>query len=183
LDWSGWDRKWWGVLFTVPDEKSPQRHSIRKKLIAYRFANLYPGFWIRPAHPKERIAHHLGTLVESRYCTLIQFDFYQPITKAEVDKLWKVEAANCKFTEIINLIAEHMRSSDNYSPVDALKNKILVGNEIVNALFSDPLLPYEYLPDDWKAEELRQLFIAFDDKMTQISEPLTNKIFSSGLME
>lgn len=178
LDWSGWDRKWWGVLFTVPDEKSPQRHAIRKKLIAYRFANLYPGFWIRPVHPEERIAHHLSTLIENKHCTLIQFDFYQAVTKADVDKLWKVEAVNCVFKETINLVSEHMQKLGGYSPEEGLKSRILVGNEIVNALFRDPLLPDEYLPEDWKAEELRQLFTAFDKKMTQVAEPYTNSPIS-----
>ncbi len=178
LDWSSWDKRWWGILFTVPDMKNPQRYAIRKKLIAYRFINLYPGFWIRPLHPKERIQDHLQSLIDSKNCTLIRFDFYQEVTKGDISRIWKLDEINHSFEAVIKTVREHLDAAEAYTPEEGLKYKLLVGNEIVNALFCDPMLPDEFLPDEWKGDELRKLFMEFDKRMSLIAKPYVDKVFN-----
>lgn len=181
LDWSQWDGSWWGILFTVPNMEKTQRHSIRKKLLAYRFTSLYPGFWIRPLHPKEKIDIHLESLINNEYCTLIRFDFFREITKEEISRIWRIDEVMHSFEAIIEIVREHLDRARGYTPEEGLKYKLLVGNEIVNALFADPMLPDEFLPSNWKGDELRTLFRDFDLTMTDIAKPYVNKIFNAKL--
>lgn len=59
----------------------------------------------------------------------------------------------------------------------ALVEKMVVGDEIVNILFKDPLLPEVFLPEEWKGKELRQGFIEWDNEVTNISRPYFWRIF------
>lgn len=181
LDWSQWDGSWWGILFTVPNMEKAQRHSIRKKLLAYRFTNLYPGFWIRPLHPKEKIEMHLETLINNEYCTLIRFDFFREITNEEISRIWRLDEVMHSFEAVIETVREHLDRAQEYTPEEGLKYKLLVGNKIVNALFADPMLPDEFLPSHWKGDELRTLFRDFDSTMTDIARPYVNKIINAKL--
>lgn len=176
LDWSQWDNEWWGLLFSVPDLQNPQRHKIRKKLIAYRFASLYPGFWIRPLHSYEKIQEHFQPFIDSGNCKLIRFKFDQDITKEEITRLWKLEETNATIKATIKLVQEHLNRAEEYKPEQGLIYKFMVGNDIIKAIFKDPMLPDVFLTDDWKGNELRQLFITFDKAMTKIAKPYIDKV-------
>lgn len=179
LDWSQWDGRWWGVLFSVPNIESAQRNAIRTKLVAYRFANLYPGFWIRPLHQKEKIENCLESLIGSEYCTFIDFNFYHEITKDDVSRIWKTNEINNKFKTVLETVRVHIDKAAAYTPEEGLKYKMLIGNEIVNALFSDPMLPDMYLPSPWMGDELRAAFGNFDNTMTEIARPYIQKVINT----
>ncbi|MEN6411301.1 MAG: PaaX family transcriptional regulator C-terminal domain-containing protein [Veillonellales bacterium] len=179
LDWDQWDREWWGFLFSVPDLQNQHRHKIRKKIVAYRFANYYPGFWIRPLNSDEKIGEHLQPLINTGNCALIKFRFEKEITKEEVAKLWKLNNINEALGTTIRDVEEHLSVAEKYKPEQGLLYKFLVGNDIVNALFNDPLLPDEFLPDNWKGKQLRRLFITFDKTMTRIAKPYIDKHFQN----
>lgn len=78
---------------------------------------------------------------------------------------------------VIKLVEEHLSRAKDYTPEQGLQFKFLIGNEIVNALFNDPMLPEEFIPDDWKGNELRRLFMEFDETMTQLARPYVDRIF------
>lgn len=175
LDWSQWDREWWGLLFSVPGPQNQQRHRIRKKLVAYRFASLYSGFWIRPLNCQERVQDRLSSLIDTENCSLIRFKFDQEITKENVAKLWKIAQINEIFAAMTELIEENLCKAGEYNPEQGLLYKLLIGNEIVNAPFNDPMLPDEFLPNNWKGKQLRKLFVTFDKTMTRIARPYVDQ--------
>lgn len=177
LNWSQWNMQWWGLLFSVPDMQNQQRHKIRKKLVAHRFANYYSGFWIRPIHPDEKIQENFQSLIHTGNCTLIQFKFEQEITINKIKTIWKLDDVNALFETTIKYVNEHLDMACVYTPEQGLFFKFMVGNDIINALFHDPLLPNEFLPDNWKGNELRQLLIKFDKTMTAIAKPYVEKVY------
>ena len=65
------------------------------------------------------------------------------------------------------------------NPQQAFREKILEGNSIVNALFKDPMLPDEFLPVNWKANELRQDFSHYMKTLNSQSKPFVEKIFAN----
>jgi len=177
LNWDNWDGKWWGIIFSVPEINKEARHKIRKKLTAYRFASLHPGFWIRPRNKNEKIEVKLKKVFEDNYCNVIIFDYFKEIEKKEIIKLWKLDKINDSFIEGLDLIHNKLKIIKNISLIEALKEKMVTGNTIIKILFADPLLPDIFLPDNWIGVELKKAFHDFDKIMTDISKPYWIKIF------
>lgn len=90
-DWSHWDKTWIAAVFSVPQKQKELRYKFRKKLTAYRFAPFYPGFWIKPFHPKEKTIQALESFSETDFFSLIKFSHIKELTKEKVNELWDLE--------------------------------------------------------------------------------------------
>ncbi len=175
LNWDDWDRSFWGVIFSVPVNN--KRHYIRTKLKKYRFASMYPGFWIRPINKKENIPESLQSIISAQYCSLIRFYNQNELGKSQVEEMWNLGSVNNGFKKGINIIENSLRKLENINAEQALVERMITGDSIVNMLFKDPMLPEKYLPQDWSAEHLRSLFKEFDKKAADISMPYWKQIF------
>jgi DNA-binding transcriptional regulator PaaX len=177
LDWSNWDDKWWGIIFSVPEENSIERYKIRKKLSVYRFASAYPGFWIRPVNEIEKIEIRLSNIFTNKHCHVIQFKNYHKISKEKISHIWELDNINSGFMDGLTLIKGKKDKIEHFNSKEALVEKMSVGDIIVNLLFKDPLLPSVFLPESWKAGELRREFFNWDKQVTEIAKPYWEKIF------
>ncbi|MCP4129806.1 MAG: hypothetical protein GY754_02200 [bacterium] len=176
LGWSSWDNSWWGILFSVPNIEKSKRYDIRKKLSEYRFASLYPGFWIRPLNPAENLETSLADIFHNDHCKAIRFSHFDDISTAEVSSLWKLDDINKQFEYGLTLIEEKRSRMHNFNPEQALVEKMIVGDTIVNILFSDPLLPGQFLPNNWKGEPLKKEFFSWNKEITEISRAYWSKV-------
>lgn len=176
ISWDGWDRAYWGVAFSVPDSHADIRHYIRKKLTKYRFACMNPGLWIRPAHPAEAIPDTFSNILSSGYCRLISFANYTEFTPEEMRRMWSLGTVNDGMIRAIALLDTAQARLPFLSPEAALVEKMTVGDAAVNALFLDPMLPPEFLPDGWAGDDLREKFLHFDRAATAQSKPYWEKI-------
>jgi phenylacetic acid degradation operon negative regulatory protein len=177
INWDKWDNRWIGAAFSVPDSQKAFRHKIRKKLSAYRFAALYPGFWIRPYNKKENLQKYLNNLTENGFCTFIIFNCTEELKKETTNRIWKLNKINKEFINILKILLKEEKQINAISPVNALKRKIITGNKIVPVLFKDPLLPQSLLPDNWKGQELREKFLNWDKKISEVSKSYWIMIF------
>lgn len=177
LNCSRWDNSWLGVLFSVPDIKKSERYYIRKKLLAYRFVSLYPGFWIRPFNKKENIKESLKNLIENKYCRMIRFQYFNGLSNKEVAKLWKLNEINKSFINGLRIIKRSRDKLEKLLPKQALIEEMIVGNKIVKILFKDPLLPKNFLLKDWRGEELKEEFSIWIKEIKKISKPYWEKVF------
>jgi len=177
LDRSRWNNSWWGMLFSVPDIKKSKRYYIRKKLLAYRFVSLYPGFWIRPFNEKENIKDSLKNLIGNKFCRIIKFYYFYNISNEEVKKLWKLDEVNRSFKYGLRIIKKSREKLKTLSPDKGLIEEIIVGGKIVKILFKDPLLPKKFLSIDWQGEELKEKFSIWIKEIKKISKPYWEKIF------
>jgi phenylacetic acid degradation operon negative regulatory protein len=174
LDWKNWDKSFWGVVFSVPETKKAERHNIRKNLLAYRFAMFSKGFWIRPYHEQEKF---IKNIFLHKHCHLSKFYNVKDLPAAVISRLWDLKAVNQSFLKALRLLDNKNKELKDYSPAQALIEKMLVGEHMIHAIFKDPLLPDMYLPDNWKADQLRKEFFNWDKAATAASRPYWEKVF------
>jgi phenylacetic acid degradation operon negative regulatory protein len=179
VDWSGWDESWWGVLFSVPELEKEERYRIRKKLTAYRFAPLFAGTWIRPSHPKDKMEMRLQSIRRSPHCRMIRFEVMADMTKTEVVRLWKLDTVNKAFQKGLEKIQRSRKSLANLSPERAFVAGMETSSEIVNILFSDPLLPERFLPKSWKGNALREAFKEWNQVSSERSRPFWENVLKN----
>jgi phenylacetic acid degradation operon negative regulatory protein len=170
-DWSGWDGSYRGILFSLPSGKANARYRLTRKLALYRFAPLFPGFWIRPCRSGEQADAQLAALLADPHCRTLRFHPDVPITSAEADGLWDVSGAAAVMREALKLAEADLATERALTPEAAFVRKLATGERLVTALFRDPLLPRGFLPPDWPAQRLRRLFTRFDAVMTKRSRP------------
>lgn len=169
-DWSSWKGEWHGALFSIPESRRKERHSLRVKLGAYRFARWYGGFWVHPAGEGDPFSGE--SLPQVR---LIKLKPQTPIGPEEADSMWHLSAIVKDQKKAVSLLKT--RSDGSRDPALALKERIDLGNRIVPLIFRDPLLPPELLPQDWLGDTLRRKFREQDALLLEESRPYWEKIF------
>lgn len=174
-EWKNWNGKWWGLTFSLPGLKKNERYELRKRLKAYRFAFLYPGFWIRPFHDKEKISKKMEKMVDQKYCKLLLFRFHHETDINEIQKIWNISSINEEYEQGLHYLKNI--KTYNIDPTTALILKMKLGDYLVKLLFKDPLLPPRFLPDNWKGGILRKKFFEYDHVLTENSKPYWKKIF------
>ena len=179
VDWSGWDESWWGVLFSVPELEKEERYRIRKNLTAYRFAPLFAGTWIRPRHPKDKMENRLQSIRRSPHCRMIRFEVIADMSKIEAGRLWRLDNVNKAFQKGLDKIDKSMKSIQNLPPEKAFVMGMETSSEIVDTLFSDPLLPEQFLPRSWKGNDLREAFKEWTQLSSEQSRPFWEKVLKN----
>jgi phenylacetic acid degradation operon negative regulatory protein len=175
-DWSEWNRQWWGVCFSISETDKQDRYKIRKKLINYHFKPLYSGIWIRPYNIKQNIPEVLNSDYITKSARIIQFKPEVEFTKEFISSLWNIRNINTGFITGLQLINKKSKFN-SMKPEQAFFNMMIIGGQIVKILFSDPVLPDCYLPDSWKANELRDKFNGFITTSREVSRSFWEKIF------
>ena len=173
-DWKDWNNQWWGFLYSLPAADKSLRHTIRAKLSAYRFVSLYSGCWIRPLRKIEKIDEKLSGFIGSGYGHLVNMTFAVELSPEKVCQLWDLPSVINEFDRGLELISSSLEMLKNADAGEAFRLKMLTGNEIVQILFKDPLLPDCYLPENWKGSDLRRMFAIWEDSVSVKSKLYLN---------
>ncbi len=174
--WKGWNGSWWGLLFSLPVNSSRERYYLKKKLAYYRFAIRFPGFWIRPKNMQEKIELAFRHNLDSAQIELIEFSFSHDLRQELVCSLWNIEAISGEFVTIMKSVAQKMAILQTMSPEEVFAEKMVTGDQMMNLLSKDPLLPRRFLPENWPGKGLRKMFNEWDLETTRLSEPFWQKI-------
>ena len=178
-DWQGWDGRFWGMLFSVPAQQAQARHRIRTKLVKRRFACQYPGFWVRPMRSSERVPEVFAAETATPHCRLIRFEHQEALTAAQAQELWQTDAVAARIKSGLTALERARLALRGVPAPQALIEKMTVGSEIAGILADDPLLPPQYLPENWAADALRHAWRAFDRDATAASRPYWQEVFES----
>ncbi|MCK5149234.1 hypothetical protein KAR48_20940 [bacterium] len=175
-DWEDWDETWWGVLFSVPEIDKEQRHRIRTLLGVYRFVPLYAGIWICPAHQDDEIEERFSSIRMNPHCRLVRLQMLDLISRKDATRLWKLDQVNSTFSAALNHLYKSDKEIKVLSPESAFVMHMKLGEQIVNALAVDPLLPAAFLPDDWLGDRLKTSFNEWSRMMQAKSESFWGNI-------
>jgi DNA-binding transcriptional regulator PaaX len=168
-DWTGWDGSFWISAFSLPDSRS--RHRVRKKLLAYRFRALYPGFWIRPFHPDERMEEPFREFLRMGGFDLFRGTSLGELSPKRMAELYDLHDTAGKIRKILSALRRSHRSIPSLSPEAVFIRWLRMGDVVVKTLVRDPLLPPKFLPPHWPAPELRRVFRRWNTLCAERSAP------------
>jgi phenylacetic acid degradation operon negative regulatory protein len=168
-----WDGHWTLVAFSLPQEQSGQRRSLRGQLRWLGYAPLYDGLWISPdtlsPTVKDRlVAAALGAMTVFRGRHV---DVASDFARNPIDA-WDIAG-----------IAQHYESFiRHWGPlVPRVKKGKIAGAEAVKARTEimdtyrqfpliDPQLPVQLMPPGWPRTRARELFVAVYDGLAAPAE-------------
>jgi phenylacetic acid degradation operon negative regulatory protein len=168
-----WDGHWTVVAFSLPEEQSTRRRSLRAQLRWLGFAPLYDGLWVSPDAPNPTVTQRLaavafGTMTVFRAA---QVDLEGSTNRSPVDA-WDIDA-----------IARHYENFDRqWRPLlPRVRRGRITGAAAVRARTQimetyrhfpllDPQLPTVLLPPEWPRAQARELFVAIYDGLAEQAE-------------
>jgi phenylacetic acid degradation operon negative regulatory protein len=168
-----WDGYWTLVAFSLPEEQSTQRRSLRAQLRWLGFAPLYDGLWVSPDAPNPTVTKRLSdfafgamTVFRAAQVDLDASGNRNPVEAWDIDAIaqhyedfdrqWRPLLPRVRRGQITGAAAVRARTQimDTYRHIPLL----------------DPQLPTELLPSGWPRARARELFAAIYDGLAEPAE-------------
>lgn len=149
---SKWDKKWYIVVFDVPEHKRQIRDVLRNKLKALGFGMLQASVWISP-YPclgdVEEIVKLYNLKPYVLYAVSKKVGRYN--AKELAGKVWELKNINKKYKQFLE---KHKKFEKEFRVEDLNKLKF----SYLSILQIDPQLPKGLLPDDWAGDKAYKIF-------------------------
>lgn len=150
-----WDQVFRLVIYDIEEENKKIRDIFRQKIKQLGFGMVQKSVWVTPYDFLQDFQeflknHHL----ENKVILIETKNFYVGDLKEFAKKVWSLEKINKGYKEIYNALLEYKslnKKRDRYKNLNTLRKKIIF------LYLEDPFLPYEFLPDDWMGEKVREL--------------------------
>ncbi|MCA4132487.1 PaaX family transcriptional regulator C-terminal domain-containing protein [Arthrobacter sp. M4] len=174
---------WLLASFSVPEAQRAQRNKIRTGLSRMGFGNVAPGLCIAP---KKLFTEAMDFVVRNDLKDYVEFFFSSPAgpgeLKNKVAEWWDLQSLEQYYAEFIDAHTAELtewkkrkdRSESTYR--DAFKTYIPMVTQWRRLPFLDPELPLEFLPEQWKGTEARQLFYDLHGILGPLSARHANRI-------
>lgn len=162
-----WDGMWELAIVSVGRRSATDRLELRKAAIALHLAELREGVWIRPDNlDPQRFPESRAVLDEQ--CTR----FHGAASDIAADKMRSLFSLDRWTDDAMALIDAMNVALDTSKNDDSTENaafEFALSIAVVRHLQLDPLLPVEFLGDDWPGPTLRstcrRLYDAFNQRM------------------
>lgn len=168
-----WDGCWTLVAFSLPEEQSARRRSLRAQLRWLGFAPLYDGLWLSPDAPNATVTERLsavalGTLTVFR---ATQVELAATTNRNPVDA-WDVDAIARHYEDFDRqwrpLLPQVRRRQVSGAAAVRARTQIMDAYRHIPLL--DPQLPIDLLPPGWPRTRSRELFVAIYDGLAEPAE-------------
>lgn len=146
-----WDKKWYVVIFDIPESLKYKRDIFRQKLKQLGFGQLQQSVWISPFNYIHNVAEIIQQLDLEFYAILSITDKLGLEESQQLaERIWKLDEINQSYEKFI-------------SEYSYLKNvsKFSLKIDFFSIVKKDPQLPRELLPHNWKGEEAFNFYQKF----------------------
>lgn len=183
------------VIFSVPESQRNRRYELRTELTSYGFGMVAGGVAVGPQFVVERVMERLHELDLHEYVDYFRADY---IPKADirqkVSQWWDLDALDEQYTGFLQLYVGRLGRWK-----DKLENPETSGEELQEVEreafefyvplltrwrrfpYRDPNLPFEYLPDGWKAPQAKKTFLALNALLAPVAERYAYRILGASV--
>jgi phenylacetic acid degradation operon negative regulatory protein len=139
-----WDGTWEMALVAAPSRALSERVDFRRRMTAYRLAELREGVWMRPDNLVREVAPAPDYFTFTR-CRC-------PDDRQVAALLWDLPAWAAEAERLCAALDGTRDLSLGYT----------VTTEVLRHIITDPNLPPELLPEGWPGQRLRDRYTAYD---------------------
>lgn len=149
-----WDGKWRIVVFDITEKEHRLRDYLREKLVSLGFGRLQESVYVTPLDVLADLKEFLKE--KDLYGKAIVFEAKELFSlnpKIIAGYVWKLEKINNDYYELIERVEKTQIEVDK----EEIKK---IKEDFFNLLLKDPLLPREFLPEDWVGEKARKVVLS-----------------------
>lgn len=152
-----WDKRWFMVIFEIPETERKKRDRFRSDLIRLGFGLLYKSIYISPWNHMDEVTHLSDHYDLHPYIKIVHGEFlFNEVTTDKAEQLWGLNSLNETYKE------KQLWFRSEFQPglADLLKSEphqdllmfihfLTLGEVVADLLLKDPMLPNELLPSEW----------------------------------
>lgn len=155
-----WDRQWRLVIYSVPESDRAARERMRKQLRWLGFGPLGPATWVSPHERLDAVAKAVDAEPSVHADLLVARTQDLEASVEMATRCWDLEALHQGWIGRRDAYRGKLRRFRDAAPKgrDALRERVTLIHDYRLALFNEPDLPAELLPDEWVAQEAHALF-------------------------
>lgn len=152
-----WDGKWRVVIFDIPEKQRNLRDDLRLELKKLGFGCWQRSVWVTPFDfvrelhqflERQNLSEGVQIIVGERFGGLPDREFAASV--------WPLDELNEKYARLLDSWEEELKEERNDE--ERLQVVCALHNNYVDILVTDPQLPDELLPLDWKGNRAAKLF-------------------------
>ena len=148
---------WTLVIFSIPEAKRADRHTMRTLLGRHGFAPLGNGVWIGSATHLGSVRRELEFTTLAGHVDLFQARYEGSMALPELaSRCWDLDSMQVAYEGFIRDVRRHLRSAPTEGE-GAYRALVKTSNAWRRLNFRDPLLPLSALPGDWPRAEANRL--------------------------
>lgn len=182
---------WVLAIFSVPESMRNRRHQLRTVLAGFGFGYMTSGVWIAPASSLTRTKKRLHELELDQF---VEFFQGSPVGEADlrgkVSQWWDLETLDQQFSEFLNLYGDSIPQWTQHLQVQGQVETPLELRREAFAYYipmltmwrrfpyQAPNLPPEYLTEDWKGPEAREVFLQTHQLIAPLSASYVESLIS-----
>jgi phenylacetic acid degradation operon negative regulatory protein len=154
-----WDGTWELAIVSLDRRSAADRLALRRAATAVHLAELREGVWIRPDNlDRDRLPMQRAVL--DRQCVHFHGAAADGLSEPDVRSLFRVEdwAADARRLTAAMVDEIDVEAVD----VDDFRYQFDLSVTVVRHLELDPLLPAEFIPEEWPGPALRSTYRRFD---------------------
>lgn len=170
-----WDRCWRMVTYSIPENERAVRDRLRRGLSWLGFGMLTVATWVSPYDRRaevESLADGLGARAHIEFFTARHDGFADDQTI--VARCWDLESINNQYAAFVRKFKpmyEKQRrilaQGKDLEPSQYFVNRLTLIHEFRRFPYTDPNLPVELLPVDWRGAEAATLFRQYHDLLSE----------------
>lgn len=168
-----WDGSWTLVAFSVPEEDSAKRRTLRGYLRWWGFAPLYDGVWLWP-HPLTAKARAELAQMALGSMTVFRAQHLELATEANRNPVeaWDIPAIAEQYEAFIRRWSGLLPriAAGEVTGAAAVRTRTEVMDTYRRFPVLDPMLPVELMPPGWPRARAREVFVAVYDGLAEPAE-------------
>lgn len=155
-----WNRKWYLVIFDIPEKIKRKRDILRENLKLLGFGQLQASVWMSPINYLKNIEEIIKNYDIEPYVILSETDkLGKENSQFLANRIWQLEKINNEYAEFIS---EWKKANESETFWLRLR--------YYSILKEDPQLPKELLPEDWNGKKAHQLILKSPIKFKLIED-------------
>lgn len=164
MDKKRWDKTWYFVMYTVPEQKRHIRDSLRAVLKGLGYGR-WGGVWVSPYGFTRILAEHIKKLHADAYAETFRARYTGSSSLALLaSTIWDIRGLRERY---LSFVEKYQEMYDGFRaeiargiPLETdrcFAERFRVATEYIDIALDDPMLPKDLLPAEWigwKAEKL-----------------------------
>lgn len=161
-----WNGRWHLVTYSIPEVERESRDQFRRELTWLGFGALTNTVWLSPHNQRIRIEALVDSL-HIKGCVQLfesQLEGFTPAAQVAA-RCWDLTEINAEYAAFVDKYEPAFRdrqrrlaAGEHIDPADAFAQRFSLVHEYRKFPYSDPYLPCELLPRDWRGFHAAALF-------------------------
>jgi phenylacetic acid degradation operon negative regulatory protein len=174
-----WDRRWYMVIYSVPETDRGVREQIRKELAWLGFGPLASSTYVSPHDRLDQIVAKFADSPAVRLDTLTCQSSGLAVDREMAARCWDLDALNDDYRALLQAYRDRMPHYRSLSPREALVERMRLTYDYRKFPFRDPDLPVELLPTGWAGRDAHDMFIEAHELLRGPAESYIDEVTSA----